>query len=166
VIIDDDMEFLGKEDYETAMEFSQTHEDCGCIDTISHRILKHYNNAVPKKEFRVHNMQYINGGLVLKKEIRDLLVREIALKPYSCDYFHIITYIHGYTNYQYLGSVVLHKAGRKEGFEYVKKNSGEFIPFFENYIDDIYDKNGRLDLPLSVTRLTKEAQRLHEERKK
>ena len=111
-------------------------------------------------------MQYINGGLVLKREIRDLLVKEIDLKPYACDYFHIITYIHGYTNYQYLGSVVYHKVGRKKGFEYVRKNYSEFLPFFEKYINSPIEENGKLALPFSVSGLTEEAQKLHEERKK
>ena len=42
VIVDDDMEFLGKENYEPAMKFAIEHNDCGCIDTVYHRTINYY----------------------------------------------------------------------------------------------------------------------------
>lgn len=166
IIVDDDMEFLGKEDYDTAMAFANETDDCGLCCTNCYRTMRYYESAVPEKIFKKDNVQWIAGGVVIKKSIRNLLVKEIDLKPYSYDGFCIVTYIHGYTNYNYMGSVVLHKAGRKNGFEYVRKNSGEFVSMFEKYIADPFKDKGKLTLPFFESGLTAEARLLHEKNKR
>lgn len=169
IIVDDDMEFLGKEDFDAMMFFSQAVNDCGLVCADCRRTLKLYDKFVPKNKFSVKNVQWIYGGTVIKKSVRDLLVKEIDLKPYTYDGFCLITYINGYTNYMYEGCLTLHKAGAKHGFEYVRKNDNEFIPKFEKYIKKpIKEINGKIKLciPFSENELTEEAKMLHKENRK
>lgn len=166
IIVDDDMEFLGKEDFDTPMKFAGAISDCGLCSTECFRTIGYYDKSVQKHKFVVENVQWIFGGTVIKKSIRDLLVREIDLNPYTYDGFCLVTYVHGYTNYKYLGSITLHKAGAKNGVEYVYKNYKEFVPYFEKYIKNPYDSRGRLKLPIRESELTEEARRLHEENRK
>lgn len=161
IIVDDDMEFLGGEDYEPVMAFSDKILDCGLCNTVCRRTIKDYNAYVPEMKFEPHNLQWIGGGAVIKKKIRDLLVEEIDLKPYTYDGFSLVTYLNGYSNYRYRGSVVLHKAGEKNGFAYIRKHIDENIPFFEKYITDPFKKDGKLTLPTKEGDLTEAARMLH-----
>lgn len=52
ILIDDDMEFLGKEDYETAMGFVANVKECGICNTECRRTLKLYNEYEPQKKLR------------------------------------------------------------------------------------------------------------------
>lgn len=160
IIVDDDMEFLGKEDYDSVMGFEKDHTECGLCSTLCRRTIAQFEKVQPINEFKVDNVQHIDGGCVFRKDIRDLLVREIDLQRYALDSFCIVTFINGYTNYQYYGSVTLHKAGAKQGFIYVRKHKDEFIPKFEKYIIKTY-YDGKLNIPFYVSQLTTEAIELH-----
>lgn len=166
IVIDDDMEFLGKEDYESMMNFAGSIRECGLCCSDCRRTLKLYNEFPIEKVFKKNNLEWISGGAVIKKEVRDLLVREIDLKPYTYDAFCLVTYINGYTNYQYQGSCSLHKAGQKDGFAYTRKNSDQFVTKFEKYIIDPFKKNGKLTLPYRESELTEEARVLHQKNRK
>lgn len=104
-------------------------------------------------------------GQVFTKKIKNLLVDSLDLKPYSYDGFSIITYLNGYTNYKYKGSLSLHKAGAKNGFSYMRKHVNESIPLLEKYIVDPFKKQGKLTLPVRESDLTEEARMLHEKNK-
>ena len=106
IIVDDDMESLGKEDFETMMNFSAATNDCGLICGEYKNRRMFFDKAVPRNQIVVMNMQFIEGGTVIKKSIRDLLIKEIPLKRFAFDTFCITTFISGFTNYQYCGSIV------------------------------------------------------------
>ena len=163
IIVDDDIEFLGKEDYDTMMSFAEKMEDCGLICGEYKARRKLYEDAVPGDNIYEKNIQFIEGGAVIKKSIRDLLLKEIPLRKLSYDGFCITTYINGYTNYKYDGSIVLHKlTNGKQGFVYVAKHSDEFESMFESYIKQTHYDDGYLKLPKKVSDLTDEAIELHE----
>jgi len=167
IIVDDDMEFLGKEDFEAMMRFSEDVPCVGLVTGVHKRRFELYEKAIPKNLFMEKNMQFFEGGCVIRKEIRDLLVREIPLERLSFDAFCITTFINGYTNYQYLGSIVLHKlTNGNQGFVYVATHSNEFKPYFEKYIRQTHYDNGYLRLPQKVQDLTDEAIKLYEQNRK
>lgn len=96
-------------------------------------------------------------------------MKEIDLKPYTYDAFCLVTYVNGYTNYMYYGCLTLHKAGAKHGFEYIRKNSDEFVSYFEKYVKSPFKEiNGKVKfcIPFRESELTEEARRLHKERLK
>lgn len=167
IIVDDDMEFLGKEDYESMMAFSESMSHCGLVCCEYKSRVEFYNKAKPKNEFIQKDMQFIEGGTVVKKSIRDLLVEQIPLKRFAYDGFCIITFINGYTNYKYLGSISLHKlTNGNQGFVYVRKHSEEFDSLFEQYIVETNYDDGDLKLPTKIDDLTDEAIEMHERNNK
>lgn len=166
IIIDDDMEFLGKENFEPAMAFAGNVESCGVCCTSCCRTKKDYYNSVLKKKFTAQNIQWVAGGQIIKRSVRELLLEEIPMEPLTYDGFSFVTYLAGYTNYHYWGSVTLHVAGQKNGVEYVYRNSEELTPHFEQYILKTHDDNGKMILPHKESDLTEEAREIHRMRSK
>lgn len=68
IIIDDDMEFLGKEDFDPMMLFAEHVPNCGLVCADCRRTLKLYDAFEPDRVFKVENVQWIYGGTVIKKK--------------------------------------------------------------------------------------------------
>lgn len=163
IIIDDDMEFLGKENFEEMMDFASHFPHCGLVCGEYKNRLDLYEKAEKKNDFKEQNIQFLEGGGIIKKEIRDLFCKVIPFEKLSYDAFCIVTYINGYTNYKCYSSIVLHKlTNGNQGFVYVKRHSSEYKEWFEKYIKQThYEHNGELRLPLKESDLTDEAIMLH-----
>ena len=169
IIVDDDVEFLGLENFEPMMKFLQVTPDAGIVVGTHKNNKKYYEKAVQQKRMEVKNISFIEGGAVISRKIRDLLLREIPMERIAYDGYSIITYVHGYTNYKYFGSVVLHKATNGNlGWVYVKRHESEFDGFFDKYIcmrPDHMAKAGELSLPDDELDLTPKARELHRRNK-
>ena len=116
--MDDDMLVGPYTHYDKAIE-KALEPGTGFVLTNWARTPKLLLEKVPKMEekFRPQIMCYQGGGMVYSEKIAELM-RGLPVKKYMFDDLWAITsYINGYTNYQYAGSLTLHMVCRSGGMQ-------------------------------------------------
>lgn len=167
IIVDDDVEFCGGEDYEAIMRFLNKNPTAGiCIGDYGNN-RKNYESRLKKAKrvFEVKNIAFVEGGQVISRKIRKLLLEQVPMDKLTYDAYNITAYVNGYTNYKYYGSVCLHKlTNGTQGYVYVQRHSAEFKQFYEQWIAPCtINAKGQQMLPEDESWLTEEARKLHEE---
>ncbi len=110
---DDDMEYLKTVDYEPMVKMCQDFF-VGIVE--GNWVKSKAMHKEPKREFIRQPIIYTGGGLVFDKKIAKLLCSE-PRKPYLFDDVQagLITYVNGYENLRYRGSVIVHKILQRDG---------------------------------------------------
>lgn len=114
--LDDDMELVAETNYDRAIEKS-LENSTGFVLTNWARSRNILANKIPKMQdkFVKQVMIYQGGGMVYADKIANL-IRELPVeKTMFDDIWCITSYINGYTNYRYLGSLALHFICSKGG---------------------------------------------------
>lgn len=163
--LDDDM-ILGKyTNYDKAIE-KALEPSCGFVLTNWARSPKLLLEKVPKLDgkFTKQIMCYQGGGMVYSNKIADLM-RKLPPKKYMFDDLWAMTsYINGYTNYFYNGSLALHFVCRKGGMQTFMKE--EKPPYAcGDYINYRLLKNGEYAIGLDKD-VNSYAKELHKKNKK
>lgn len=128
VFLDDDMEFTTETDFSVPIQ--RVLDDPGC-GIISCNWVRSEAPGLRKKarfEHKFLKQPIINmaGGMVMRAEIAEL-IRTHERNPYTfCDIQKaLIAYVNGFTNYRYLGSILIHRILESHGL----KQSYKVMPF-------------------------------------
>lgn len=107
--LDDDMELVEQTDYTKAI-MKASEAGTGFVLTNWARSRKILESKIPKMadKFVKQTMVYQGGGMVYSDKIANLIRKIPVKKTMFDDIWCITTYINGYTNYRYLGSLALH----------------------------------------------------------
>jgi hypothetical protein len=115
VCLDDDIEFCKETNYEPAVEFAQQ-PHVGLVSTNWISSEKLLYKKMPQEKFVKQSIVYTGGGLIIKPEIADLIIKLEGGNYYSDNVeTSMRVYIAGYENYRYLGSISIHRACRSGG---------------------------------------------------
>lgn len=164
VNLDDDMLLTEWTDYERSIE-KALEESTGFVLTNWARSEKILQKKIPNMEdkFVKQIMIYQGGGMVYSEKIAKL-IRELPVKKTMFDDIWCITpYVHGYTNYRYLGSLALHFTLGSGGMQlFMKEEEPELsAPQYINY------RHGKREwlIPMDSD-VNDYARQLHKENKK
>lgn len=167
---DDDAVMLNMVNYETPVQFLLENRLAGMISTNWVRVNTEKMMARKRYEDVFVKQKLVNtgGGLIFRNDILKNF-REDEIQPYLYDdiAFALQSYILGYDNYRYLGSIIEHNAVMKGGIKTLYKER-EMCLLPEDLIEmkpttDIYPhKNNNYHMPTQRD-LTQLAHRLHRE---
>lgn len=135
--LDDDMELMDITDYSKCVERAMTDPSVGFMLTNWARTRKLALAKIPKMrdEFKPQIMCYNGGGMVYNDSIAELMRQLPPMKATFDNAWALTSYINGYTNYRYMGSVAIHRICTTGGMnEFMKSNEpvlmmGEYIDF-------------------------------------
>lgn len=107
--LDDDMELVPQTNYTNAIK-KASEKGTGFVLTNWARSRKALEAKIPKmcEKFIPQTMVYQGGGMVYSEKVARLIRKLPIEKTMFDDIWCITTYINGYTNYRYLGSLALH----------------------------------------------------------
>jgi hypothetical protein len=130
---DDDFEFMEITNYLPAIQ-KVCEPAVGCVgcNWVAHETFLKKRKL--KDEFVKQHLVYTGGGMVFSRKIVDLL-KEWPIKEYEFDDMQIplTAYVHGYTNYRYLGSLLIHRIMNKDGLHRMYKERS-LVPPDPRYI--------------------------------
>lgn len=167
ILVDDDMQFLPETNYTPAIERSQTH-GVGLVSTRWVRSPMMLEVAIQRtKHAFVHQpIVYVGGGMVFGDEIADIIREESPLPYWSSDVaFSLASYLAGYRNERYLGSLAIHRVvssgGRKA---WIQHRDADVVMPPQQYI--ITPRGAREYHIPSASNLTRLARETHRVRRK
>lgn len=115
VCLDDDIEFCAETYFEKAVDIAQQ-PHIGLVSTNWISSEKLLSKKIPQDKLVKQPIVYTGGGLVVKKELVQLIIKLNGGHFYSDNVeTSLRVYIAGYENYRYLGSISIHRACRKGG---------------------------------------------------
>ena len=138
--LDDDMELIAATNYEQSIKKAF---EPGTGFVLTNWARNHATAEVKarkmRKEFVKQILVYQGGGMVYADKIA-ALIRMLPIKKTTFDNAWALTaYLHGYTNYRYLGSVAVHKICGQGGMKsFMMEESTELT--YEEYINYRYGK--------------------------
>lgn len=162
--LDDDMELVEQTDYTKAL-LKSSEKTTGFVLTNWARSRNMLEAKIPKMcdKFIPQTMVYQGGGMVYSEKVAQLIRRLPVKKTMFDDIWCITTYVNGYTNYRYQGSLALHficskggmrlfmreenpELGAEEFINYQKgKREGEWLIPLDKDINDwakfLHEKN-------------------------
>lgn len=134
--LDDDMELVEQTDYTRAIQ-KASEIGTGFVLTNWARSRKILQDKIPKMsdKFIPQIMVYQGGGMVYSEKIANLMRKLPVEKTMFDDIWCITSYVNGYTNYRYQGSLALHFICSSGGMRLFMKeenpalSAGEFIDY-------------------------------------
>ena len=115
VCLDDDIEFCEETNFEKAVDIAQQ-PHVGLVSTNWISSEKLLYKKMPQDKLVKQPIVYTGGGLVIKRELVELIVKLEGGNFYSDNVeTSLRVYIAGYENYRYLGSISIHRACRSGG---------------------------------------------------
>jgi len=169
-INDDDAVMMDKVNYNTPIQFLLNNKDSGMISTNWVRVNTKKMMARKRYEdkFLKQNLVNTGGGLLFRHDVADKIL-EKPIKAYLYDDIQLSlnSYISGYKNYRYLGSIIEHNAVMNGGIKTLYKEQemclldGRLVNMKPT--TQIYDHvNNNYHMPTS-SNLTEKAHKLHKQ---
>ena len=130
-LLDDDMIAIDKTKYDLMANIVWNIKDIGLLSGNWRRNETMAEKAVAKDNIIVQNIVYTGGGLFFRNEVAEI-IKAIPRKLYVFDnpLWSIYTYVNGYSNARYLGSIAVHKVctvgGRRRYFDEVREK--KYLP--------------------------------------
>lgn len=119
IFLDDDMEFTGETNFSAPLQAIET-PGTGCISCNWVRNESPALRARARYEptFIKQSLVNMSGGMVMPRAVAHL-IRDHDRRPYTfCDIqASLISYLAGYENYRYLGSILIHRIMEKSGLK-------------------------------------------------
>ncbi|CAN5208041.1 hypothetical protein BH09PAT1_BH09PAT1_7490 [soil metagenome] len=135
VCLDDDIEFCAETNFETAIEYAQQ-SHVGLVSTNWISSEKLLYKKMPQEKYIKQAIVYTGGGLIIKSEIVEMIVKLEGGNFYSDNVeTSVRVYVAGYENYRYLGSISIHRACRSGGRK-AWVNEGEQKKFSDSRLID------------------------------
>lgn len=134
--LDDDMELVEQTDYEVSIQKAME-ENVGFVLTNWARSEKLLLDKIPKMKdkFEKQVMVYQGGGMVYSRKIAQIMKELPKTHAMFDDIWCISSYVNGYDNYRYLGSLAIHRVCAKGGMRaYMKEKQPPLLSSrFINY---------------------------------
>ena len=169
--LDDDMLLVEQTDYSACIEKTKE-SNCGFVLTNWAKSNKALQTKIPKIKniFKKQILCYNGGGMVYNNKIADLM-RTLPEVPTKFDNaWSLTTYINGYSNYAYKGSLALHYILRSDGMQQFNRENpielmcSEYIDFKKKIKKTILgETNYKIPLDADVNQ---NARNKHKENKK
>lgn len=130
--MDDDMLILPQTDFDRMAEIYASDLSIGMISGAYCRFPGKTKTHVKHLRGRIKNEPILGtwGGLMFGRELRDLFVTEMDGRDVLFDdlEWSLCSYTHGYENYRYLGSLIVHMVGSAGGFRKFFKDKAHELP--------------------------------------
>ena len=168
--LDDDMEITEKTDYDSIVERLVNDGQSGIITSNWVKSRNMFDKKQTKDEFVKSRLVFTGGGLLFRKDIADI-IKGIPNEQYLFDdcLWAMYSYIHGYDNYRYQGSVSIHRVCTKGGRRtWIDKGGKKVLPpkDYLNVRKGNGKKNGYNEYLICVdSDLTEYAKMLHDSNK-
>ena len=169
--LDDDMLLVNQTDYSSPLQKIKE-KDCGFVLTNWARSQKILDIKIPKLKsiYKKQILCYNGGGMAYNNTIANLM-RTLPEVPTKFDNaWSLTTYINGYTNYAYKGSVALHFVLRSDGMQQFNRENpielmcSEFINFVPKIRKTVLgETNYKIPADVDVNQI---ARNLHKTNKK
>lgn len=163
--LDDDVEVTEYTNYEPAIR-KCLENSTGFVLTNWARTEKLMMDKVPKMadKFVPQCFIYQGGGMLYTEKIAKLIRNLPKIQTVFDEGWPLTAYLHGYTNYRYLGSLAIHRICTKGGMnEYYKQvDYSKLKNLFPKYINYRKSARGEWHIP-EDSDLTEEAKKLHKE---
>lgn len=131
ILVDDDMRLLPETNYAPAIERTRAH-GVGLVSTrwVRSPMMLEAARQRTKHAFVHQPIVYVGGGMVFGDEIANIIREESPLPYWSSDVaFSLASYLAGYRNERYLGSLAIHRVvssgGRKA---WIQHNTDVVMP--------------------------------------
>lgn len=125
--LDDDMLILPSHGYDKMADFVHRNREVGFVSGNWGRTAKMAEDKLEKMSdtFKKEPVVHTAGGMMFRKDIKDLIVTLPDNMSYDDSEMSALAYIKGYTNYRYMGSVIVHMVVTKGGLhDWRKKYNG------------------------------------------
>ena len=128
--LDDDMEITEKTDYNSIVERLMSDKQSGIITSNWVKSRSMFYKKQIKDEFVKSRLVFTGGGLLFRKDIANI-IKAIPNEQYLFDdcLWAMYSYIHGYDNYRYRGSISIHRICTKGGRRtWIDKGGKKVLP--------------------------------------
>lgn len=165
--LDDDMTLCEKTHYEPIIEFLKNNPNAGLVSGNWRKAFSMIEKLEPTDKFVSQKIVYTGGGLCYRDDVAKLML-DLDFDT-ICDNteWSVRSYVNGYDNYRYLGSLCEHKICQKDGRNlYLKLKNRNVRLCDERYVNMVKSKiKDEWLIPLDKD-LTKEAHEEHKRNKK
>ena len=123
-ILDDDMWAVDKTDYETMANIVYQNKHIGLLSGNWRRNEKMIESVDLKNKLIKQDIVYTGGGMMFRQDVADI-IKSIPRTMYVFDnpLWSIYSYVNGYNNYRFMGSVAVHNICTKGGrIKWLKEN--------------------------------------------
>lgn len=163
ILVDDDMRLLPETNYAPAIERAHG-RGVGLVSTgwVRSATLRERGVSRIKHQFIHQPIVYVGGGMVFGDEIADIIREESPLPYWSSDVaFSLASYLAGYRNERYLGSLAIHRVvssgGRKA---WIQHNTDVVMPPQQYIITPRGAREYHIPSTSNLTRLARETHRV------
>lgn len=128
--LDDDMEITEKTNYNAIVEKLINDKQSGIITSNWVKSSSMYEKKETKNEFVRSRLVFTGGGLLFRKDVAEI-IKSIPNEQYLFDdcLWAMYSYINGYDNYRYQGSVSIHRVCTKGGRRtWIDKGGKKVLP--------------------------------------